>query len=142
MKLKLFLTLFIIFLLNCFSNSQDLNDTSKVIIKKVSKTIPAEYNISDTHIKQDKENKNNFIIRVDLDVPSATKITLSVTDTSGAVVMYLINDQTVSAGKYRVRWEMLRCLESEINCEGFIPGKYYCEFTTDQFIYTKDFFIK
>ncbi len=122
--------------------SQDINDTSKVIIKKVAKTMPAEYNISDTHIKQDKDDKNNFIVRVDLDVPSTTKLTLSVTDSSGAVVMYLINDQTVSAGTYRVRWEMLRCSTLQENCEGYLPGRYYCEFTTDQFIYTKDFFIK
>lgn len=139
--LRLFIIL-ISFVLLKSVYSQDINDTSKVIIKKVSKSTPAEYNISDTHIKQDKDDKNNFIIRVDLDVPSATKLTLSVTDSTGAVVMYLINDQTVSIGTYRVRWEMLRCTISTENCEGYLPGRYYCEFTTDQFIYTKDFFIK
>src|SRR5205814_1284936 len=112
LKIKIFLIFSSILLIYNISYSQDINDTSKVIIKKVAKIIPDEYNISDTHIKQDKDNKNNYIIRVDVDVPSPTKLTLSVTDTSGAVLMYLINDQTVSSGKYRVRWEMLRCFEA------------------------------
>ena len=141
-RLKIILTLLLLLVLIKTGVSQDLNDTSKVIIKKISKSVPAEYNISDTQIKPDKDNKNNFIIRVDVDVPSSTKLTLSVTDSAGAVVIYLINDQTISAGTYRVRWEMLKCNTSQVNCEGFLPGRYYCEFTTDQFIYTKDFFVK
>lgn len=141
-RLKIILTLLLLLVLIKTGVSQDLNDTSKVIIKKISKSVPAEYNISDTQINPDKDNKNNFIIRVEIDVPSSTRLTLSVTDSAGAVVMYLINDQAVSAGSYRVRWEMFKCINRPVNCEGFVPGRYYCEFTTDQFIYTKDFFIK
>lgn len=71
-------------------------------------------------------------MRVDLEVPVITELRLSVTDSTGEEIMILIDDQRVSSGIYRVRWEM----------ENFPPGKYWCEFTTEHFIYRKDFFIK
>ena len=71
-------------------------------------------------------------MRVDLEVPIKTELKLSVKDSTDEEVMKLIDDQTVSAGIYRVRWEM----------EDYPPGRYWCEFTTEHFIYRKDFFIK
>jgi len=93
----------------CFSlfsgniKAQDYYDKYKIIIKRVSKLKPFEYNISDTHIKKDKEYPNNYIVRVDLEVPITTELKLSVTDSTGEEIMKLIVDQTVSAGIYRVR---------------------------------------
>ena len=99
------------------------------------------YNISDIYLKKDKENKDLYIIRVTVEVPVTTKMQLSVKDTSGDIIMYLINDEVISRGTYRVRWEMPFCRVQE-NCEGYLPGRYLCEFETDQFIYQKDFFLK
>jgi 5-hydroxyisourate hydrolase-like protein (transthyretin family) len=67
-----------------------------------------------------------------MEVPVKTVLKLSITDSTGDEVMKLIDDQTVSSGIYRVRWEM----------EDYPAGRYWCEFTTEQFIYRKDFFIK
>ncbi len=123
------LLFFIIFESNI--KSQDYYDTSKVVIKRVSKLLPFEYNISDTHIKKDQENPKNYIVRVDLEVPVKTDLKLSVTDSTGEEVMKLIDDQPVSSGVYRIRWEM----------EDYPPGRYWCEFTTEYFIYRKDFLL-
>jgi hypothetical protein len=114
------------------TKAQDYTDTSKIVIKRVSKLIPFEYNISDTNIKKDKNNFENYIVRVDLEIPSQTELNLTVTDSTGEEVMKLINDQIVKSGIYRVRWEM----------DNYPPGRYWCEFTTEHFIYRKDFFIK
>jgi len=113
-------------------------DTSDVIIRKTKKEKPSEYNISDVIIKKDKEKKKN-IVRVDLDIPLKTVLKLSVSDSAGAKIMYLINDQTLSSGVYRVRWEMPVCKTDD--CD-YPPGKYLCEFETDQFIFQRDFYIK
>ncbi len=121
-------------------HSQDLNDTTKIIIKRIGKSIPGEYNISEITLKKEKDI-NLYIIRVNIDVPLRSKLSLTVKDTANDVLMYLINDNVIPAGEYRVRWEMPVCL-SLSGCEGFLPGKYLCEFETDQFIYVKDFFIK
>jgi hypothetical protein len=123
------------FCLLLFGNNikaQDYFDTSKIVIKRVSRIIPFEYNISDTYIKKDKNNPKNYIVRVDLEVPVKTVLKLSVTDSTNEEIMKLIDDQTISSGIYRVRWEM----------EEYPPGRYWCEFTTEHFIYRKDFFIK
>lgn len=71
-------------------------------------------------------------MRVDLELPETTVLRLTVTDTTENTVINLIDEKSMSGGKYRIRWEM----------EGYAPGRYWCEFTTDQFIYRKDFFIK
>lgn len=113
-------------------------DTSDVVIRKTKKETPTEYNISDVIVKQDKEKTKN-IIRVDLDIPLKTTMKLMVSDTSGAPIMYLINDQTLSPGVYRVKWEMPKCNTGD--CD-YPPGKYWCEFETDQFIFQRDFYIK
>jgi len=113
-------------------------DTSDVVIRRTKKEIPAEYNISDVIIKLDKM-QTKYVIRVDLDIPLKTTLKLSVSDTSGNTLMYLINDQTLKGGVYRVRWEMLFCRSSD--CD-YPPGRYLCEFETDQFIFQRDFYIK
>lgn len=120
--------------------AQDNYDTSKIIIKRVVKSYPSEYNISEIHLKKDKENLSIYVVRVDLDVPLKTKLKLTVKDTAGVVLMYLINDQIVPEGTYRIRWEMQYC--NIPDCEGFKAGRYNCELETDQFIYVKDFFLK
>ncbi len=113
-------------------------DTSDVVIRKTKKEKPTEYNISDVIIKRDKEQTKN-IIRVDLDIPLKTTLRLAVSDTSGNKLMYLINDQTLTSGVYRVRWVMAFCKQSD--CD-YPPGRYLCEFETDQFIFMRDFYIK
>ena len=135
-----FLSVFFVLLLsNGVSYSQLLDkDTSDVVIRKTKKEKPAEYNISDVIIKLDKE-QTKYVLRVDLDIPLKTVLKLSVSDTSGNPIMYLINDQTLSPGVYRVRWDMIFCKTSD--CD-YPPGKYLCEFETDQFIFQRDFYIK
>ena len=113
-------------------------DTSDVVIRKTKKDIPMEYNISDVIIKLDKLQTKN-VIRVDLDIPAKTTLSLSVSDTSGNTIIYLINDQTLKAGVYRVKWEMVFCRTS--NCD-YPPGRYLCAFETDQFVFTRDFYLK
>jgi hypothetical protein len=113
-------------------------DTSSVVIRKTKKEKPGEYNISDVIVKLDKEKTKN-IIRVDLDIPVKTTMKLAVSDTSGVKLMYLINDQTLSSGVYRVRWEMEKC--NAVDCD-YPPGKYLCEFETEQFVFARDFYIK
>lgn len=132
MKKVLNILLSVVFLYGYNTYAQDYLDTSKIIIKRISALIPFEYNISDTYIKKEKDNPKNFIIRVDLEVPVRTVLKLSVTDSTGEEIMKLIDDQTVNTGVYRIRWEM----------EEYTPGRYWCEFTTEHFIYRKDFFIK
>lgn len=121
------------------SNSQQIDtDTSDVVIRRTNKQLPKEYNISDVIVKPDKEKTKNTI-RIDLDIPLKTTLKLSVSDTSGATIMYLISDQTLSGGVYRVKWEMPKCKEND--CD-YPPGKYWVEFETDQFIFQRDFYIK
>jgi len=120
--------------------SQDINDTTKIIIKRVAKSSPSMYNISEIQLKKEKDNLSTYIVRVDVEVPISTKMSLVVKDTSNDVLMYLINDQVIPMGKYRVRWEMQFCVVK--GCDGYLPGRYLCEFETDQFIYVKDFFLK
>ena len=132
MRNVLYILFFCVLLFGLNIKAQDYFDTSKIVIKRVSKLIPFEYNISDTHVRKDKDNPKNNIVRVDLEIPAKTVLKLSVTDSAGEVVMKLIEDQTVGSGIYRIRWEM----------EDYPPGRYWCEFTTEQFIYRKDFFIK
>lgn len=128
-------------ILTCSLQSQAVDtDTSDVVIRRTSKEKPQEFSISDVVIKTDKE-KTKFIMRVDLDLPIATTLKLNVSDSTGAVIMYLVNDQTFKAGVFRVKWIMPRCITSE-NEECYAPGKYFCAFETDQFVYQKDFFIK
>lgn len=123
----------------CSVNSQQIDsDTSDVVIRRTNKQLPKEYNIGDVIIKLDKEKTKNTI-RVDLDIPLKTTMRLSVSDTSGATIMYLISDQTLSGGVYRVKWEMPKCKEND--CD-YPPGKYWVEFETDQFIFQRDFYIK
>ncbi len=122
------------------AEAQLTDDTSKVIIKRVAKSDPEGYNISDIYLKKDK-NVNLYVIRVDLDVPLSTKLSLAVKDTAEDVLMYLINDIVVPKGTYRVRWEMPLCKEMR-GCDGYLAGRYLCVFETDQFIYQKDFFLK
>jgi hypothetical protein len=139
LRLKIKYLIFIVLLYTNYSNTQIIDkDTSDVVIRKTNKEIPAEYNISDVIIKKDKEKTKN-IIRVDLDVPMKTVLRLSVSDSAGATIMYLINDQTLNSGVYRVRWDMPVCREND--CD-YPSGRYICEFETDQFIFQKDFYIK
>src|SRR5258706_3401915 len=93
--------------------SQDINDTSKIIIKRIAKSNPLMYNISEIHMK--KDNPNLYVVRVDVEVPLSTKLRLSVKDTSNDILMYLINDEVVPKGTYRVRWEMPYC-KADLNC--------------------------
>jgi hypothetical protein len=86
----------------------------------------------------DKE-KTRHIARVDINIPVTATLKLNVTDSSGAVIMYLINDLTLKSGVYRVKWEMENC--RTFDCD-YPPGKYLCSFETEQFIYQKDFYIK
>lgn len=141
MKVRILFFLGFVLIIFISANAQDLNDTSKVIIKRVVKSSPEQYNISDIFLKRDKTEPNLFIIRVDIDVPNSTKIKLAVKDTSDDVLLYLINDEVIQKGTYRVRWEMPFC-KFQNNCDGYLPGRYLCEFETDQFIYVKDFFLK
>lgn len=113
-------------------------DTSDVVIRRTKKDVPAEYNISDVIIKMDKL-QTKYVIRVDLDIPAKTTLKLNVSDTSGNTLMYLINDQTLKAGVFRVKWEMEFCRTS--NCT-YPPGRYLCEFETDQFVFQRDFYLK
>jgi hypothetical protein len=140
LKLRIIFAIVIFFSIFKVSKSQDLNDTSKIIIKRIGKNIPEEYNISSLNLKKDKDI-NLYVIRVDLQVPIRSKLSLSIKDTANDILMYLINDNVLPAGSYRVRWEMPVCF-SRNNCDGYLPGKYLCEFETDQFIYSIDFFIK
>ncbi len=129
----------VLFFLSSVLNSQIIDkDTNDVVIRKTKKDKPTEYNISDVIIKLDKE-QTKYIIRVDLDIPFKTTLKLSVSDTSGNKIMYLINDQTLSSGVYRVRWEMLFCRTND--CD-YPPGRYLCEFETDQFVFQRDFHLK
>ena len=131
--------LVLVLLFTACSYAQSIDtDTSDVVIRKTNKEKPEEYNISDVIIKKDKDKTKN-IIRVDLDVPIRTVLRLSVSDTAGETIMYLISDQTLNTGVYRVRWEMPACKEND--CD-YPPGKYICEFETDQFIFTRDFYLK
>ncbi|MBZ0203194.1 MAG: hypothetical protein K8I03_09285 [Ignavibacteria bacterium] len=117
------------------------SDTSNVIIRKTKKEKPQEYNISDVIVKRDR-SKIVSVIRVDLDIPIKTTFKLAVSDTSSNVLIYLVNDQTLNPGVYRVKWEMPVCmLSNSINTECYSPGKYFVEFETDQFIFVRDFFI-
>ena len=122
----------LVLLATIISHSQDKFDTSSIIIKKISSEKPAFYNISDTYVKKDQNNPGTLIVRVDLELPETTVLRLTVTDTTENTVISLIDEKSMAGGKYRIRWEM----------EGYTPGRYWCEFTTDQFIYRKDFFIK
>lgn len=134
-----FSSIFVLLILTASLHSQIIDkDTSNVVIRKTKKLVPAEYNISDVIIKLDKE-QTKYVIRVDLDIPMKTTLKLSVSDTSGNTLMYLINDQTLSSGVYRVRWEMKFCKAGD--CD-YPPGRYLCEFETDQFIFQRDFYIK
>lgn len=136
-RLKLVLSVLLI-VISVSSSQQITNDTSDVVIRRTNKQLPKEYNISDVIIKLDKEKTKNTI-RVDLDIPLKTKLKLAVSDTSGATIMYLISDQTLSGGVYRVKWDMPKCKEND--CD-YPPGKYWVEFETDQFIFQRDFYIK
>ena len=130
---------FVLLIISSTAFSQLLDkDTSDVVIRKTKKEKPAEYNISDVIIKLDKE-QTKYVLRVDLDIPLKTVLKLSVSDTSGTTIMYLINDQTLSPGVYRVRWDMIFCKTSD--CD-YPPGRYLCEFETDQFIFQRDFYLK
>ena len=135
--INVIVVLCLIFVGSVFSQNID-TDTSDVVIRKTKKTNPAEFNISDVIIKQDKDKTKN-IIRVDLEIPIKTTFRLSVSDTAEATIMYLVNDQTLSPGVYRVKWEMPKCKTGD--CD-YPPGKYWCEFETDQFIFQRDFYIK
>lgn len=136
LRLKITDLTIILLLFSCSLCSQIIDkDTSDVVIRKTNKDIPVEYNISDVIIKTDKEKTKN-IIRVDLDVPLKSALKLAVSDSTGARIMYLINDQTLSPGVYRVRWEMAVCKTD--SCD-YPPGKYLCEFETDEFIFQRDF---
>lgn len=134
-----YLFILAVFIINESVFSQIIDkDTSDVIIRRTKKDIPSEYNISDVIIKMDKL-QTKYIIRVDLDIPLRTTLKLNVSDTTGNTLMYLINDQTLKAGVFRVRWEMEFCRSS--NCT-YPPGRYLCEFETDQFIFQRDFYLK
>ena len=141
-KIKTYLKIIFVFVLlisgsELYSQIID-KDTSDVVIRRTKKEVPAEYNISDVIIKLDKL-QTKYVIRVDLDIPLKTTLKLNVSDTSGNTLMYLINDQTLKPGVFRVRWEMEFCRSS--NCT-YPPGRYLCEFETDQFIFQRDFYIK
>ena len=141
-KIKTYLKIIFVFVLlisgsELYSQIID-KDTSDVVIRRTKKEVPAEYNISDVIIKLDKL-QTKYVIRVDLDIPLRTTLKLNVSDTSGNTLMYLINDQTLKPGVFRVRWEMEFCRSS--NCT-YPPGRYLCEFETDQFIFQRDFYIK
>jgi len=129
----------------CSLQSQVIDtDTSDVVIRKTSKEKPAEFNISDVIIKMDKE-KTKHVLRADLEIPVSTSLKLNVTDSLGEVIMYLINDQTLKAGVYRVKWEMPSCTkvsEDLHSLDCYPSGKYLCSFETDQFIYQKDFYLR
>lgn len=133
----------ILFVVSGTSFSQIIDsDTSSVIIRKTRKEKPQEYNISDVIVKRDK-SRIISVIRVDLEIPLKTTFKLAVSDTSSNVIMYLLNDQTLSPGVYRVKWEMPVCVLNNTNSsECYSPGKYLVEFETDQFIFQRDFYIK
>ena len=136
--LKLIFVIFLYFSASeIFSQVVD-TDTSDVVIRRTKKDIPAEYNISDVIIKMDKL-QTKYVIRVDLDIPLRTTLKLNVSDTSGNTLMYLINDQTLKPGVFRVKWDMEFCRTS--NCT-YPPGRYLCEFETDQFVFQRDFYLK
>jgi hypothetical protein len=139
MKMSKFYIIPLFIFITCSLRSQVLDtDTSDVVIRRTSKEKPPEFNISDVIVKIDKE-KTKHIVRVDIDIPLTTTLKLNVTDSAGTVIMYLINDQTLKPGVYRVKWIMENCNDKD--CD-YPPGKYLCAFETDQFIYQKDFYIK
>lgn len=128
-----------ILIIACSLQSQVIDtDTSDVVIRRISKEKPSEFNISDVTIKLDKD-KTKHILRVNLEIPVTTALKLNVTDSTGAVIMYLINEQTLKSGIFRVKWDMDKCRTD--NCD-YPPGKYKCSFETDQFIYQIDFYLR
>lgn len=133
----IFIFVLLISVSTIFSQTVD-TDTSDVVIRRTKKEIPAEYNISDVIIKMDKL-QTKYVIRVDLDIPLKTTLKLNVSDTSGNTLMYLINDQTLKPGVFRVKWDMEFCRTSDCI---YPPGRYLCEFETDQFIFQRDFYLK
>lgn len=136
--MKLLIIFIVLFFNDCVYSQIIDKDTSDVVIRKTKKEKPSEYNISDVIIKLDKE-QTKYIIRVDFDIPLKTTLKLSVSDTSGNTIMYLINDQTLSSGVYRVRWDMAFCRTND--CD-YPPGRYLCAFETDQFVFQRDFYLK
>jgi hypothetical protein len=118
-------------------NAQVLYDTNEAVIRKINKQIPGEFNISDVIIKTDIKN-DNYVIRVDIDIPIRTNLKLLVKDTTGTTLIYLINDEYLTAGKYRIKWNMAKC---KVNDCYYPKGKYICEFETEQFIYQRDFYL-
>ena len=140
-NMKMIFCLICVIFFTCSFKAQIIDtDTSDVVIRKTSKEKPQEFNISDVVIKTDKE-RIKYIMRVDLDIPFSTTLKLNVSDSTGSIIMYLINDQTFNAGVFRVKWVMPRCI-SVTNEDCNSPGKYFCAFETDQFVYQKDFYIK
>ncbi len=136
-----FVVVSLVFSETSFSQIID-SDTSTVIIRKTKKEKPQEYSISDVIVKRDR-SKIVSVIRVDLDIPIKTTFKLAVSDTSNNILIYLVNDQTLNPGVYRVKWEMPVCmLSNSNNTECYQPGKYFVEFETDQFIFVRDFYIK
>lgn len=136
--LKFLIVIIFLFFDICVQSQIIDKDTSDVVIRRTKKDVPSEYNISDVIIKLDKFQTKN-VIRVDLDIPAKTTLSLSVSDTSGNTIIYLINDQTLKPGVYRVKWEMVFCRTSD--CD-YPPGRYLCAFETDQFVFTRDFYLK
>lgn len=133
MSKNVLLNICIIFLTG-FSSEEVLSqveyDTSDIVIRKISVANPSEYNISDLYIERDTV-KNIYNIIMSLEIPSYTKLSLNVTDSAGDVIMILADNISLKEGIFRIRWEM-----SEIP-----PGRYWCEFITEKFIYRKDFFL-
>ncbi len=136
--LKILILIVFLFFDVCVNSQIIDKDTSDVVIRRTKKDVPTEYNISDVIIKLDKFQTKN-VIRVDLDIPAKTTLSLSVSDTSGNTIIYLINDQTLKPGVYRVKWEMVFCRTGD--CD-YPPGRYLCAFETDQFVFTRDFYLK
>jgi hypothetical protein len=115
----------------CFSEAQNITDTNKIVLKKISNIASSDYNFSEVAIKRDPVKISNCLLRVRLGLPTVSIISVRVTDSIGLDVLYLLKEKLLAPGTYFIKWEM----------GNFPEGRYWCEFNTEHFIYRKDFFI-
>jgi hypothetical protein len=128
MKIILF---FIVIFFNYMFNVYSQNDSEFVSINKISNNSINEFNISDVKYKDDDENLEINVFQLKLYIPVKTELKLNVLDTANNQIREIINEKTYDKGVYKIKWKM----------NNIFKGKYIIEMVTDQFIYTKDFFI-
>lgn len=121
----------LIFIFNFCDNSFSQTDTNYFSIKRISGSNINEFNISDVKYKDDDENLETNDFQMKLNIPVKTELKLNVLDSMNNQIKELINERSYDKGVYKIKWKM----------NNGLIGKYMIEMITDQFIYTKDFFI-